>query len=262
MCAARFMDKESQYVKRGVKAGLGMSSLVLALVASGELLAQPAPGAKAPFAAVAPGQGAGGQLPGAGAASPASSALSANAANAVIGVVDIGYIYKNHLFFKSQMEAMQKDAEAVKQQLKDEAEGIQKMMEQLKSYNVGTPEYKQTEQAIMQRQANFQTQGSLKEKDFMEREAQLYYRVYKDIQAAVGAYARTANLQMVLRYNRDEPDAVNRQAWVSEINRTVIWHNQVDISDILLQQLNRAAGMPPQTARQPAGNPAAPVRKR
>lgn len=198
------------------------------------------------------GQEALAQPPGAAPAAPAAgqpSILSANAGKAMIAVIDINYVYKNHVLFKADMERMQKDVETIKEGLKAEAKGIQDLMEKLKTYNAGSVEYKQTELQVAQRQATFAATGQLKEKEFMEREAQVYYRVYKEIQSAVASYAKSAGVQAVLRYNRDEPDAVNRQAWVNEINRTVVWHNQVDVSDIILQQLNRG-GAAAQTARQ------------
>ena len=228
----RYFCKESRPVKLSHCAAHIVVLAVFLVV--GRSAAAQAPGNAAPQAAAAP-------MP----------ALGANAGKSLVAVIDINYIYKNHLLFKADMERMQKDLETIKEGLKAEAKGIQDLMEKLKTYNAGSVEYKQTELQVAQRQASFAATGQLKEKEFMEREAQVYYRVYKEIQNTVAGYARSTGLQAVFRYNRDEPDAVNRQAWVNEINRTVVWHNQVDISDIILQQLNRA-GAPPQTARQTA----------
>ena len=53
---------------------------------------------------------------------------------------------------------------------------INKMVEKLKDYRPGTPEFKRLEQDVAQKQADFQVRGQLHKRDFMEREAAVYYK--------------------------------------------------------------------------------------
>ena len=57
-------------------------------------------------------------------------------------VIDVGYIFKNHTRFKSMMDKMRDEVMAAENGLKAERDRINGLVEQLKGFNPGTPEYK------------------------------------------------------------------------------------------------------------------------
>ena len=56
-------------------------------------------------------------------------------------VIDVGYIFKNHTRFKSMMDKMRDEVMAAENGLKAERDRINGLVEQLKGFNPGTPEY-------------------------------------------------------------------------------------------------------------------------
>lgn len=70
-------------------------------------------------------------------------------------VLDVGYVFKNHIRFKGAMDKMKDEVMAAENGLKAERDRITTMMEQLKGYNVGTPEYKKLEAEVAGRAGRF-----------------------------------------------------------------------------------------------------------
>ena len=112
---------------------------------------------------------------------PAASAQPA----AHVAVIDVGYIFKNHSRFKGAMDKMKDEVLAAENGLKAERDRINGLMEQLKGFNVGTPEYRKLEGEVAKAQGDFNVNAQLQKKDFMDREAKVYLQVYSEIERAV-----------------------------------------------------------------------------
>ena len=110
-----------------------------------------------------------------------------------IAVIDVGYIFKNHARFKGAMDKMKDEVMAAENALKGDRDRINGLMEQLKGFNVGTPEYKKLEAEIAKGQGDFNVNAQLQKKDFMDREAKVYLQVYTEIEKAVGQFSRERN---------------------------------------------------------------------
>ncbi|MCH5376400.1 MAG: hypothetical protein JJ992_20725, partial [Planctomycetes bacterium] len=104
------------------------------------------------------------------------------------------------------------------------------------------------------------------QKEFMEREAQVYFNAYREVEAIVGDFAKRNRIGLVLRYNGEEMDPSQRDSIMQGINRIVIYQDRLNITEMILDQLNR--GTPPVPPQQPtisqrpgAVNPQIPPRK-
>jgi len=73
------------------------------------------------------------------AAVPAAGQQAAGPATHV-AVVDVGYIFKNHARFKTAMDKMRDEVMQAENGLKAERDRINGLMEQIKGFNVGTPD--------------------------------------------------------------------------------------------------------------------------
>jgi Skp family chaperone for outer membrane proteins len=167
--------------------------------------------------------------PAAAAAQPARSAASAGH----VAVVDVGYIFKNHARFKAEMDKMKDQVMAAENALKAEQERIKGLMDQLKVYTAGTPEYRKFEGEV----ANAQ----LQKKDFMDREAKVYLQVYNEIERAVSQFARDHGIAIVHRFDGDPVDASDRNRILGSITKPIVYYDpQVDITPDVLKMLNGA----------------------
>lgn len=178
----------------------------------------------------------------------ASSSAWAQGVN--VALLDVGQIFKKHQGFKAEMEAMKARVSTFEQQLKAQQETIQKQSRQLGELKAGTAEYKSLEAQTTKQLAQLKVQMQLKRKEIMEDEAKIYMKTYKQVMAAVAAFANRHNVHLVLRYDRESAptsEMAGPQETLKIINRPVIFQNQLDITDSILQQVGGVARKPATT---------------
>ena len=188
----------------------------------------------------------------------APNPAGANAAKFGIAVVDISYIFKKHERFRATMEGMKKEMENIEAELKADREKITQSEAQRNAFTVGSAEYKRADEEVARMMAEFNLKMGRLRKDFLEREAKVYYQTYVEVVEAVTYYASRQNIGLVLRFNGEPVDANQRDGVLREINKTVVVQNQIDITPDVLMLLNRdqqrttQPGVPPSQAQRPA----------
>ncbi len=193
-------------------------------------------------------QAASAQVPGQTAAPrPAASGPATHTA-----VIDVGYIFKNHARFKAAMDKMRDEVLAAENSLKAERDRINGLMEQLKGFNVGTPEYRKLEAEVAKAQGDFNVNAQLQKKDFMDREASVYMQVYGEIERAVSQFAREHGIAVVHRFDGEPVDSGDRNKILGTITKPIVYYDpQIDITPDVLRMLNGAAPV----AAQPQARP-------
>ena len=177
------------------------------------------------------------QPPAAGPAAPRAAGPAAH-----VAVIDVGYIFKNHARFKQAMDKMKDEVMQAENALKAERDRINGLMEQLKGFNVGTPEYKKLEAEVAKAQGDFSVNAQLQKKDFMDREAKVYLQVYSEIERAVSQFARDNGIAVVHRFDGDPVDATDRNRILGNITKPIVYYDpQIDITPDVLRMLNGAA---------------------
>lgn len=180
-----------------------------------------------------------GQMP--AAQVPAAQSHSAGPANNV-AVIDVGYIFKNHARFKAAMDKMKDEVMAAENGLKAERDRINGLMEQIKGFNVGTPEYKKLEAEIAKAQGDFNVNAQLQKKDFMDREAKVYLQVYGEIEKAVEQFAREHRIAVVHRFDGEPVDNSDRNQILRGITKPIVYLEPgIDITPDILKMLNGPA---------------------
>ena len=165
-----------------------------------------------------------------------------------VAVVDVGYIFKNHGRFKAAMDKMKDEVMTAENGLKGERDRINGLMEQLKGFNVGTPEYKKLEAEIAKAQGDFNVNAQLQKKDFMDREAKIYMQVYDEVEKAVAQFAREHRIAVVHRFDGDPVDNSDRNQILRGITKPMVYIEPgIDITPDILKMLNT-----PAVATQPA----------
>ena len=180
----------------------------------------------------------------------AQNAAGINAQKHGIAVVDISYIFKNHKRHQAAIEAMKVEMTSTEATLKADSEKIRQMEEQRNAYNTGSPEYKQLDEELARNIAEFKLKMDRLRKDFMEREAKIYYQAYLEVSDAVKTYAERNDIGLVMRFNGDKIDGTRREDVLREINKTVVFENRIDITPDILALVNRDVASTPQMGRQ------------
>jgi Skp family chaperone for outer membrane proteins len=136
--------------------------------------------------------------------------------------------------------------------LKAERDRINGLMEQLKGFNVGTPEYRKLEGEVAKAQGDFNVNAQLQKKDFMEREATVYMQVYSEIERAVSQFAREHSIAVVHRFDGEPVDTGDRNRILGTITKPIVYYDpQIDITPDVLRMLNGAAPVAGQPQTRP-----------
>lgn len=176
--------------------------------------------------------------PTAPAAAPA--ARSSNAGT--IALIDVSLVFDKHTRFQAEMNAMKEEVKAYEQVLRNAQTDLQTKAEKLKQYQPGSDQYKKGEEELARQSNELKLQSSLKRKEFLEREAEAYFRVYREVESVVQAFAQRNGITLVLRYSAQDINAKDRESVLRGINRPVVYREPyLDITQTILTHLNIAA---------------------
>jgi Skp family chaperone for outer membrane proteins len=158
-----------------------------------------------------------------------------------IALVDMNAVFNNHLRFKAAMEDLKNDIKTYEATLTQRQRDAAQISEQLGGYQTGTPEYKQLEGQLAQASADLQVDVALKRKEFLEREAKVYYYAYMEVVDQVTAFSQRNGIALVLSYNGEQINPQDRGSVLQGVNRAVIYQKSLDITSNVLDMLNRGA---------------------
>jgi len=167
---------------------------------------------------------------------PATSAVPAGTR---VAVIDINFIFKNHLRFKQTMDGIKTEIETFETYLRDERNNITAKSEQLNALPMGSPQYKQLEEQITDMHAKLGLKTGRKRKEILEREAKVYYNSYKEIEDRVSKFADQYGIGLVMRFNSEPMDATKRESVLQGINRAVVFQRSLNITNAIIEDLNR-----------------------
>lgn len=162
----------------------------------------------------------------------------ARGSNPTVVVIDIGYIFKNHVRFNGKMEEMKRDLQEVEKQFRQESDQIAEMMQQLNRWKPGTPEYNAEEEKITRARAELQMKMQREKKTFMLREAKIYYDVYDEIVKVTANFCSRYGINLVLRYNSEAIEPENAGSVMKGVNRNVVFQRSVNITYDILALIN------------------------
>jgi Skp family chaperone for outer membrane proteins len=156
-----------------------------------------------------------------------------------VAVIDVAYVFKNYERFNQQLEAIKREIEAFENDLRKQQQAFGDLAEQLKQYTPESPEYKRIDAEATRKRINLQADAAMKKKQILEKEAKSYYDAYQIIQGAVKSLAERYNIGLVLRFDREEMTPSNRASVLKGVNRAVVYQRNLDITDLVLETINR-----------------------
>ena len=185
------------------------------------------------------------------------NAAGANASKHGVAVVDISYVFKNSPQFNAQIEVLKKEMEAADSSLKADRDRLVGMEEQRNGMKVGSDEFKKLDEDLARLKADLSIKQGTVRRDFLEKEAQVYYKTYLEVSDVVKYFCQQNNIGMVLRFNGDQVDPKQREDVMRAIMSPIVYQNSIDITPDIIAMLSRgaapagaAAGTP--TAQRPA----------
>lgn len=159
-----------------------------------------------------------------------------------IALIDVSLVFDKHARFQAEMEAMKNEVKAYEQVLRTAQQDLQTQSEKLKQYQAGSEQYKKLEEDLARKANELKLQSALKRKEFLEREAESYFRVYREVESVVGAFAQRNGITLVLRYSAQDINPKDRESVLRGINRPVVYRQPyLDITETILAHLNVAA---------------------
>jgi Skp family chaperone for outer membrane proteins len=161
-----------------------------------------------------------------------------------VTVLDVARVFKNYTPFTEQLKTIEAEAQALRNKLQaQEAELRAEAQAIVQQYKAGSAERRQAESQLEQKKAQMMTNGRHAQADLLNREAQLYYKTYATLQQVVTAYAKQANISLVIRFESNPIDSKNRGAVIKGVNRNVVYQDSMDITMAVLKQMHSAAGI-------------------
>ncbi len=179
-----------------------------------------------------------------------------------VAILDISYVYKNHVRFKDMMNRMKAEVEQAETQVKTEQAAMQQLLVKLKQWKKGSRDYNDIQEQIIKRRSDLQVRVQLQKERFLEEEAKIYHTIYQEVLEEVKYFAEANGLSIVLRFNGDEADVNKPETVLRGINKPVIWYAEnIDITPIISQALNRRAGGSRRVGTKPPRQGVAPRRQ-
>jgi Skp family chaperone for outer membrane proteins len=184
---------------------------------------------------------------------------AAPATGSRVALVDITKIFKNHLRFKALMNQMKNDVDQAETRVRNQNSEIRALAEKLQSLKPGSQDYKDLEEKITTQRAMLQIDMNKQRKDFMQNEARIYHDVYKEVEEELNYLCQQNAIDVVLKFNGDQVDVNNPDMVFAWMNRPVVWYNrQLDITQYVVDALNRRAPAAPVNNNALGRQPAAP----
>jgi Skp family chaperone for outer membrane proteins len=157
-----------------------------------------------------------------------------------VAVLDVAKVFKDNQQFSAKMASIKAEADGLKATIQQKQEAIKVEAQGLGGYEVGSPERNQMEATLEQKQTSLRTEARQAEANLLNREAQVYYETYEQMKSIVSSIATQNGISLVLRFDSNPIDANNRAEVIKGVNRSVIFHRRLDLTNMVIKQMNPA----------------------
>ena len=155
-----------------------------------------------------------------------------------VAVIDMVEVFKGHPRLKSQLEGLKSQMDAYEAEVRQQQQKVQSLAEQLKTLRPGSETYAATEKQYATLQADLAVQLRQKQREFLEKEAQLRYQAYQDVQQVVERFCKTYGIQLVIRFSRAPIDPAKPQEVMMGVSRPIVYQDRLDITGHIIGMLN------------------------
>jgi Skp family chaperone for outer membrane proteins len=154
-----------------------------------------------------------------------------------IAILDVAKVFKDNPAFTAAMESIKTEADQLKNSITAEQEQIkaqaQKIAQMPRDENRN-----QLEAQLEQSQTALRTKARQQETELLNKEAQIYFSTYRQMQSVVEELATQYGISLVLRFDSEPIDPKNRNEVIKGVNRSVVFHRKVDLTNAVTTALN------------------------
>ncbi|MFN0020378.1 MAG: OmpH family outer membrane protein [Pirellulaceae bacterium] len=178
---------------------------------------------------------------------PAASTVPRTAAapsGTNVAVIDIAYIFKNHVSFNAQMKQLETEAQEFQGWMQEKEKSLQLMKEGLKNFKPGSPDFQAAEEKLANEGTQYQLEVRRRQQEVFQKEAGIYYDSYAELEKVVATFAQQNKIGIVLKFNRDPIKRDDRNSVMQGLARPVVYHYGLDISNLILTSVNKGQKMP------------------
>src|SRR5207244_4113572 len=86
-----------------------------------------------------------------------------------VAVIDVAYIFKNHVRFNAQMNDMKRDIEGFDTTMRTETQVLQQKQEKMASFLPTSAEFKKLDEELAHLKSDFQIKVQAKKREFLEQ---------------------------------------------------------------------------------------------
>ncbi len=158
-----------------------------------------------------------------------------------LAVIDMAEVFKQYDAFLDQQKEMRLDVAKFDKQFRQQKDEIEVLAKQLAQLAPRTQPFENLERQVNELRATLQVDVTLRRKRILEREGRLYAKTYSEVQAEVAQVARKRTIRLVVRYDSAPIDQENRDSILKGMNRFVVFQDKIDITEEVIERLNRRA---------------------
>jgi len=183
----------------------------------------------------------------------APNAAQAEGSGHQIAVVDVAYIFKNHVAIKAQVGDVEAELKSYEQELSGKRDELKNAAAELKTFKVGSPEYAAAEERVAGMESRLRLDMARKRKEISDAEAKIYFDNYQRISTGVKYLANHYKINLVLRYNSEEMDLEQGESVIRGVMKSIVYHDDaLDMTKGVMQYLDQTMKV--------AANPAATIK--
>jgi Skp family chaperone for outer membrane proteins len=180
-----------------------------------------------------------------------------------VGLVNIGQVIKNYNKFKVYQDDMKRAMEPIQKQVEGKNQVINTKQTQMNDPKTPVAQREQIEREIKSMKREIQDMVDEANNRFAKQRVDQLVTIYKDVQGAVTAYARSNGFELVMQYS-DSTDPAEKYSAASLQQKLgnmacfpVYHHEQMEITGVVTDMLNRSvpSSAPAASAPAPAGQP-------
>ena len=170
-----------------------------------------------------------------------ASSMTLNAQDSgLVTVLDVAKVFDKHPVFRAKMDALKEEVTQFQKSVREQVTALGQKRQQLtQAYKIGSPEFKAEEESLAQQEANLKIKTQQTERDYMNKEASLYYETYLEVQGIVAEFAKSNNIALVLRFDSSEIDQSNRASVSAGVNRFIVYQKQLDLTNLIIGEVEK-----------------------
>jgi len=157
----------------------------------------------------------------------------------LIAQVDMAEVFRQFNDFKQQQEVLRLEVKTIESEIRAARKGLIELKRRSIDLPEGSEQLKTMNRAIETLTKGIQQRITKAKQELMDREAQLYFDCYQQVEEVVALYARAHGIRMVVRKQAPLQENASREQILKSVQRFVIFADDCDITSDIIAAVNR-----------------------